>query len=266
MKQKSGIKSSLCYVMLLLCLCAATSCVNTKKVTYFQNMSLANQSVIDSVAKYTEPVIQNNDILSVTINTVDPETSAIASQSSVQMGGGTSSNLGREEINGFMVNKNGEIQLSVIGKVKVAGLTTFQAQELIETRATRYLQKPIVNVRFANFRVSVIGEVSKPASYSVANEKATILDVISLAGDLTIYGKRENISVIRDVNGKKTVGRLNLNSTSLFASPYYYLKQNDVIYVEPNKAKVLSLNSAARTTVAVAISAISTIVLIITRL
>lgn len=259
-------KKSLTYVAFVFCLFTASSCVNTKKVTYFQNLSMADQSVIDSVARFNEPVIQNNDLLSVTINTVDPESASVVNQSSTQMGGGTSSNLAREEITGFMVDRNGDIRLSIVGKVHVAGLTTFQARELIEEKAKRYLQEPSVNVRFANFRVSVIGEVAKPASYTVANEKASVLDVLSLAGDLTIYGKRDNITVIRDAGGKKTVGRLNLNSVDIFSSPFFYLKQNDVIYVEPNKARVLSLNSAARTTIVAVIGAISTIVLILTRI
>ena len=251
---------------ILCCLFLTSSCVSTKNVTYFQNLSNADQSVIDSVAKFSEPIIQPNDILSIEIKTIDPESAEIVNQSSTQAAVGTATNISRSEVSGFMVDKNGEIELSLIGNLKVAGLTSFEAKQLIKEKATRYLQNPTVSVRFANFKVSVLGEVARPAAYSVGNEKATILDVLSLAGDLTLYGKRENITVIRDAGGKKVVGRLNLNSVDLFKSPYYYLKQNDVVYVEPNKAKVLSLNSTTRTTVAVIISALSTVVLIITRL
>jgi polysaccharide export outer membrane protein len=241
-----------------------SSCVSTKNVTYFQNLSTEQKSVMESVAKFTEPIIQSDDILAISINTIDAQSSSTVNQAGAVLGSGN--NSGREPVNGYLVDKNGEVELSLIGKVKVAGLTTYDAKELIRKRASQDLKNPNVSVRFANFKISILGEVSRPAAYTVPNEKVSVLDALSLAGDLTIYGKRENILVIRDNNGKKEFGRLNLNSTDTFNSPFYYLKQNDVVYVEPNKSRVVSLNAATRTTVAVAISAISTIVLIITRL
>lgn len=222
---------------------------------------------MESVATFTEPVIQADDILSISINTIDPQSSAVVNQAAAVVGSGLAANSPREQpISGYLVDKNGEVELSLIGMVKVAGLTTFQAKELIRAEASKNLKNPNVVVRFANFKVSILGEVNRPAAYTLPNEKVSVLDALSLAGDLTIYGKRENVLVIRDNNGKKEFGRLNLNSTDTFTSPYYYLKQNDVLYVEPIKAKVVSVNAATRTTIAVAISAISTIVLIFTRL
>lgn len=243
-----------------------SSCVSTKNVTYFQNMSLNERSNLDSVAIFVEPTIQTDDILAINIITADPQSVAVINQATTLQAIGTSTSPSRQEITGFPVDKNGDVELAMIGKVHVAGLTTYQAKELIRGRVSKDFKDPNVNVRFANFKVSVLGEVNRPASYSLPNEKVSILDVLSLAGDLTLYGKRENITVIRDNNGKKEFGRMNLNSTDIFASPFYYLRQNDVIYVEPNKAKVVSLNTAARTTAAVALSAISTIVLIFTRI
>jgi len=242
------------------------SCVGTKKVTYLQNLSSAERSVIDSVAAFTEPVIQTDDILAISINTNDPQSSAVVNQASSLQSVGASSNISRQEISGFLVDKNGEVELTRLGKIKVRGLTTYQAKELVRSIAAKDFKNPAVSVRFANFKVSVLGEVNRPAAYNLPNEKVSILDVLTLAGDLTLYGKRENIAVIREMNGRKEVGRLNLNSVDIFQSPFYYMKQNDVVYVEPNKAKVISLNSAARTTFAVAISALSTLVLIFTRL
>jgi len=235
-----------------------TGCVGSKNVTYFQNLSQNKTSQLGTVAQFTEPTIQPDDILSITIHTTDPESDAILNQSNTPTGVGSTS--------GFLVDKNGEIKLTKLGTIKVGGLTTFQARAAITSLASKELKDPNVSVRFANFKISVLGEVNKPAAYSVPNEKVTILDVLSLAGDLTIYGKRENVTVIRDVNGKKEFGRLNLNDIDIFSSPYYYLKQNDVVYVEPNKARVVTLNSSARATFAVVLSAISTLVLIFIRL
>lgn len=245
-----------------------SSCISRRNVTYLENVSSANRSVLEQVATFTEPVIQPDDILAVSINTIDPTSAAVVNQAgtTISVTSSSGSNNGREQVSGYLVDKNGEIELSLIGKVKVAGLTTFQAKELIRDKASRDLKNPNVTVRFANFKVSVLGEVNRPTVYSLPNEKVSILDVLSLAGDLTIFGRRDNIMVIRDVNGKKEFARLNLNTTDIFKSPYYFLKQNDVVYVEPNKAKVLQLNNSTRTTAALIISALSTIVLIYTRL
>jgi polysaccharide export outer membrane protein len=242
-----------------------SSCISSKNVTYFQNVSTEKRSVLESVAKFTEPVIQSDDILSISINTIDPQSASVVNQAGTVLGSGNAS-YSREPINGYLVDKNGEVELSLIGKVKVAGLTTFDARELIRKKASRDLKDPNVTVRFANFKVSVLGEVGRPASYTLPNERVSVLDALSMAGDLTIYGKRENILVIRDTNGRKEFGRLNLNSTDTFNSPFYYLKQNDVVYVEPNKSRVTALNAPTRTTVALIVSALGTFVLIFTRL
>jgi polysaccharide export outer membrane protein len=245
-----------------------TSCVNTKKVTYFQNLSSAKRSEMESVAKFTEPIIQSDDILAISINTIDAQSSEIVNQAGTMVNSSTNSSTGssRQPLNGYLVDKNGEVELSLIGNVKVAGLTTFQARELIRKEASKNLKSPNVTVRFANFKISVLGEVNRPSAYTVPNEKVSVLDALSLAGDLTIYGKRENILVIRDNNGTKEFGRLDLNSTDTFTNPFYYLKQNDVVYVEPNSARASTVNGATRTTIALALSALSTIVLVITRL
>lgn len=243
-----------------------SSCISSKNVTYFENLSSAKRSGMESVATFTEPIIQPDDILAVSINTIDPTSAGIVNQAGTTISVNSSTGNGREQLSGYLVDKNGEIELSLIGRVKVAGLTTFAAKDLIRERASRDLKNPNVTVRFANFKVSVLGEVNRPTAYTVPNEKVSILDVLSLAGDLTVFGRRDNILVIRDLNGKKEFGRLNLNSTDVFNSPYYFLKQNDVVYVEPNKAKVIALNNSTRTVAALVISALSTLVLIYTRL
>ena len=246
------------------------SCTTTKNVPYFQDISLASQSELTNTAKFTEPIIQSDDILSISIFTIDPTTNMIVNQvgsQAISSSSGSSSSIGATSPTaGFLVDKNGEIDLSVIGKVKVRGLTTFQARDLIKDSAAVVYKNPNVQVRFANFKVTVLGEVNRPASYVVPNEKVSVLDALGLAGDLTIFGRRENVTLIRDNNGKKEFARLNLNSKEIFNSPYYYLKQNDVLYVEPNKGKAASLNQFRTQTFAVIGTALSVLIVLISRL
>lgn len=245
-----------------------SSCVNTRNVPYFQDISLADKSVMESTVVYTDPKIQPDDILSVSVFTIDPQTTAVVNQVSTSqaLGASSASSIGQQQISGYLVDKNGEIELAVIGKIKLAGLTTFEARDLIREKVAKLYNQPSVQVRFANFKVTVLGEVVRPAAYTLPNEKVSVLDALGLAGDLTIYGKRENILLIRDNNGKKEFARFSLNSGNLFNSPYFYLKQNDVIYVEPNKARVAANNAARTQTFAIIGSTISLLIILITRL
>ncbi|WP_256003300.1 polysaccharide biosynthesis/export family protein [Pedobacter deserti] len=246
------------------------SCGSTKNVPYFQDVSLDAQSELSNTAKFTEPVIQADDILSVSIFTIDPATGMIVNQVASQVmgtqGNAASTQNATPSTSGFIVDKNGEIELSLLGKMKVAGLTTFQAKDLIRNRASNSYQNPNVQVRFANFKITILGEVTKPASYIIPNEKVSILDALGLAGDLTIYGRRENVILIRDIDGKKEFARINLNSKDIFTSPYYYLRQNDVIYVEPNKGKAATLNQARTQTIALIGTALTVVAALVARL
>ncbi len=256
------------YILAACFLGLITSCVNTKNVPYFQDISLANKSIMDSTSLYTDPKIQPDDILSITIFTIDPQTTAIINQATTSqaLGASSASTIGSQQISGYLVDKNGEVELAVIGKIKLSGLTTYEARDLIRERVEKLYNQPSVQVRFANFKVTVLGEVARPAAYTLPNEKVSVLDAIGLAGDLTIYGKRENILLIRDNNGKKEFARFDMNSSKLFNSPYYYLKQNDVIYVEPNKARVAANNASRTQTLAILGSALSVLIILITRL
>ena len=244
------------------------SCVSNKKIAYFQDISTVDRANLENAAKFTEPLIQNDDILSINVFTLNPQSGAIINQASATpiLGGSVNNSSSNQQISGFLVDKNGEIELSLVGKVKVAGLTTYEARELVRQKVSTIYEKPNVQLRFANFKVSVLGEVNAPSTYNLPNEKVTIMDVLSLAGDLTIYGKRDNILIVRDNNGKKEYARLNLNSSEIFNSPFYYLRQNDVVYVEPNKRKVSASNSAQIQTISVIASVLSVIVLAITNL
>lgn len=243
---------------------AFSSCVSNKKIAYFQDIQSIKSANLDSATVFVEPIIQPDDILSINIFTLNPQSGAIVNQAaaSPSLGGNTNMSVTTQNT-GFLVDKNGEIELSLVGKLKVAGLTTYQARELIRDKVADIYKKPNVQLRFANFKVSVLGEVNAPSAYTLPNEKVSILDALSLAGDLTIYGRRENVLIVRDNNGKKEFARLNLNSSNIFNSPFYYLKQNDVVYVEPNKRKVSATNSAQLQTIGVIASVISVIVLAI---
>lgn len=265
MSNKNNVIKGLRYLIFSAVVALTTSCVSNKKIAYFQDIQSIKQAKLDSAAIFTEPVIQSDDILSINIFTLNPQSGAIVNQaaSNTVLGGGANTAVAAQQVSGFLVDRNGDVELSLIGKVKVAGLTTYQARELIREKAAAVYKEPNVQLRFANFKVSVLGEVNSPSAYTLPNEKVSILDALSLAGDLTIYGRRDNILIVRDNNGKKEFVRLDLNSSKVFNSPFYYLKQNDVVYVEPNKRKVSASNSAQVQTIGVIASVISVIVLAI---
>lgn len=244
-------------------LLSLSSCVVTKKSVYFNDLPLDSTTAV-SLAEFNEPVIQSDDILSITIQTVDVDATAAVNQvSTVQaVGASSASSVGNQVIRGFLVDKDGNVAIPMLGNIKVSGLTTYEARQLIAEHASKFFKDPTVQVRFANFKITIIGEVERPATYTVPNEKVTLLDAIGLAGDLTIYGKRENVMLIRDnPNGEKEFIRFNLNSYDTFKSPYFYLQQNDVIYVEPGKGKIAANNAARVQTISI-ISALASLMIV----
>lgn len=255
-------------ILALLAILILPSCVVTKKSVYFTDLPDTAKLREVVPAEFKDPVIQPDDILSITVQTIDPTTTAAVNQVSNMpvIGASSATPTGSQMVTGFLVDKNGNVTMPMLGSMKLSGLTTFQARELIQQRASTFFKEPTVQVRFANYKITVIGEVTKPATYTVPNEKVTLLDAIGLAGDLTIYGKRENVLLVRDNAGKKEFVRFNLNSSDVFKSPYFYLKQNDVIYVEPGKGKVAANNVARTQTIAILGSVLSVLVVLFTRI
>jgi len=246
-----------------------TSCGSTKNVPYFKDVSLEDQSNLSNTAVFKDPTIQPNDIISISVFTIDPITSMVVNQvgsQAINANNSLAAQTATLPTTGFLVDKDGEVSLSVIGKVKIAGLTTFEARKLITEKAAIVFKDPNVQVGYANFKITVLGEVLRPAAYTIPNEKVSVLDALGLAGDMTVYGKRENVLLIRDVNGEKQFARLNLNSKELFTSPYFYLKQNDVLYIEPNKGKAASLNAARTQTLAIIGTALTVLITLISRI
>ena len=241
------------------------SCASTRNVPYFENISDTTKESTVANASYNDPVIIPDDILSITIVTIDPTTSAPVNQAA-NVPVSASSTSPTTLVPGLLVDKDGNISLPIIGTVKVAGLTTFQAKALIKQKASQYFKDPDVQLRFTNFKITVLSEVAHPSSFIMPNEKITVLDAIGMAGDLTIYGRRENIMVIRDNNGKRELARLNLNSADLFDSPYFYLKQNDVVYVEPNRSKIVQADASQTRIITIAASITAALLVLLIRI
>lgn len=217
-----------------------SSCGAPKNKIYFADLDSTRVSQLN-IPEFKEPLIQTDDILSITVQTIDVTASAALNQSPVlsgMPGGGTS-------MGGFLVDKSGNVEMPILGVLKLAGLTSTQAKEVVRERAAKFYKDPTVQIRFANYKITILGEVTRPASYNLPNEKVTILDAISMAGDLTVYGKRENVLLMRQNGDKKDIIRLNLASSKVLSSPYFYLKQNDVLYVEATPAK-FSVNNGPR--------------------
>jgi len=241
------------------------SCVSTKETVYFGNIPGDDPSV--KLPEYQEPTVQIDDILYITIQTVDGGiTSPINRMSAGASDAGNPAPVTGNTPNGYLVDEQGKITLPMLGSLSVVGLTTSAVRELIRKEASKYFKDPTVQVRFANFKITVIGEVSRPATYTVPNEKVTLIDAIGMAGDLTIYGKRQTVLLIRDKGNEKEFVRFNLNDYSTFTSPYFYLKQNDVVYVEPTRSRANVNNAATFQIISLALSALSVITLAITRL
>ena len=245
MKKLSFFAFAMLAVLLL------SSCGSSKNVAYIQNSDSINYE--QSRFLY-DARIMPKDQLTISVNTVDPEVSApynLLLQNSYTQGSSVSSGRGGT-LMPYLVDNDGYINFPVIGRLHVSGLTKSECENLIMEKIRRYMaedQNPVVTVRMSSYSISVLGEVARPGSFQVSREKITILEALAQAGDLTIYGVRDRVKLIReDASGKKEVHTLNLNDANLLNSPYYYLQQNDVVYVEPNNVKAQNSKVGQTTT------------------
>lgn len=215
-----------------------TSCGTVKDIAYFQNKVVNEPEAID---KHAGIVIQPKDMLSIVVSSRNPELVAMFNLPviSYQAGSEVVSSGYNQRLMGYVVDNAGIIDFPVLGLIQVSGLTRWELSELIKNKLLKdgLLTDAVVTVEFMNFKVSVIGEVNAPGTYTVEGDKVTILQAISLARDLTIFGLRENVLVIRERDGERTIYEVNLCDVSLFKSPAYYLQQNDVVYVQPSEVK-----------------------------
>lgn len=220
----------------LLAMALLTACAESRKVAYLQNVETA---MVDTLLRATlsEAVFTPGDILTITVTSSTPKAVAVFNNLSPSDEGRQSS---PPQSPTYLVDSNGEINFPLVGKLQVAGLTRSEAELLIANAIyPRYItEKPSVSIHIDNFKISVMGEVKNPGIYPVPGERISVLEAIAMAGDLTITGRRDNVMLIRRLgDGSQQISRLNLNDASLLSSPHYYLQQNDVIYIEPNKSK-----------------------------
>lgn len=257
---------------MIACCLILSSCASYRNIPYFKDLPDSNYVYRNGVqvpaAAYEDVKIQPNDILNITIQTVDPDMNGVLGSAGIN----TSNTIpagnrkdNKEGISGYLVDHEGFIELPVAGKIKVGGLSTAQARKAIREKAQKYYREPVVNVRIMNFKVTVLGEVTMPGTYLINGEKATILDALGQAGDMSIFGKRNNVILSREENGKQKMVRFNMNSTDIFTSPYFYLRQGDVIYVQPGKGKAAANDAALMRTYTIITSTLSLLVIILTR-
>ncbi|MDW5289377.1 polysaccharide biosynthesis/export family protein [Formosa sp. PL04] len=231
---QSAIKIILLPVIVLI----LTSCgVSRESIVYFQDEPVKGHSELSDFEIKFKP----DDLLTIDVSAIDPEaarpfnlpavsyntTSVISAQGTLKM-------------QTYLIDKNGNIEFPVLGTIKLGGLSRSEANYFLKGTLEEYLKDPIVNIRLANFTITILGEVNKPGTYNLQNETVSLTEALGLAGDLTIYGKRDNVFLIREINGENRYYKFDLTSINVMNSPYFFLTQNDVIYVEPNKAKIRS--------------------------
>lgn len=250
----------------ILSILLTTSCVSRKKIAYFQNMEELKAEADDSEASLK---IKTNDLLTITISAanmeaVQPFNLPITSAPRTGLGD-TASVSGNLQLQSYLVDSDGNIEFPVLGTVHVAGLTRQGLVEKLKKEIAVYVQDPIVNIKLINFQVTILGEVNRPGTYTVPDERLSLTKALGLAGDLTIYGRRDNVMILRETGDTKEYKTIDLTKSDFLNSPYYYLQQNDVVYVEPNSAQMqgASYNRNASVYISIASVLISLIIVII---
>ena len=238
-----------------------SGCTSYKKVPYMQDPETVN-AYGKEIPLY-DAKIMPKDLLSITVSTSDPQAAApfnLTIQTNTTASQGIQYTTSQAAIQQYLVNNQGEIDFPVLGKIKIGGLTKNEAESMIREKLQPYLKEtPIVTVRMANYKISVLGEVKSPGTFTVSNEKVNVLEALAMAGDMTIYGVRDNVKLIReDAQGKREIIMLDLTKSDLVLSPYFYLQQNDILYVTPNKT--VAKNSSIGNATTIAISATSILV------
>ena len=224
----------------------AVSCVTQKQMTYMRDAEAAKaDSLNPQFASQTEAIIRNGDALTVFITALDKEAVTPYNLPTVVYATpGSNSVQTTPMLQYYVVDEEGNIELPVLGPIHVAGLKRTEAAQAIKTRLEAQVLNPLVQVELVNAKVSVLGEVVQPRQVPMTSGRLTILEALAAAGDMTPYGRRDNVLVTREVNGKIEMARIDLRSADLMTSPYYYLQQNDVVYVSPNKVRAISSTNA----------------------
>jgi len=250
-KRIFGILLSLFIIIVLFC----TSCASKRDMVYFQPDSVE----LNTMYELNAPKLQPGDILAISVTADDVRATIPFNQISPYNTGTLQST--NPFIPTYAIDANGEIDFPKVGKIKLSGKTRTQAMDLLRQEVGKYIVDPGISMVVRNFRVTVLGEVTRPGTFTIENDRLTIMEALGLAGDLTIYGRRKNVLIIREQDGKKQEYRLDLTKRETINSPAYYLTQNDVVYVEPNGARIQ--NSKYTTTASLFVSVTSLIVTVI---
>lgn len=261
----------------LLSVSLLTSCASTKHIAYFQNISDGVRDTTEVISNEpASPVIQPDDILLINVNGDNPAAALPFNQGSTSFNaptliGATSTTesvYGRAADTrlGYLVDENGAINFPILGHLVLMNMTLIQAQDTLQRLLLSYLKGPLVNIRFLNYKITVLGEVAHPGTYTIPNQQINLLQALGLAGDMTIFGKRVNVLVIREKGGKREYGRINMNDgKSVFNSPFYHLKQNDVVIVQPRKSKLWNTDQATLRNVSIMATILSAVSILVTR-
>jgi polysaccharide export outer membrane protein len=263
------IKSLLCWIPIAVLMFLLGACGSTRKLQYMQG---AFDTARLSTFTVPPPVIQKGDLLSIIVFSDNPAATALYNQSVIvatsgatgSVTTGTASSIPSATGTGYLVDDEGYIQFQGIGKLHIDGLTKSQLTDLLNSKLKEFLQNPYYNIRFLNYKITLVGDVAKPGVYSIPSERVNLLEAIGLAGDLNITARRDNVLVIREQNGKREFGRIDLTKPDIFNSPFYQLQQNDMIYVDLNKTKAATSDQTALRNISIATSIISTIAILIT--
>lgn len=249
------------FLFLLIVLSLVTSCASRKELVYFQ----PDSTMLKTIFELNSPKLQPGDILAISVTADDVKVTEPFNQVSPYNNSGTLQNT-NPFIPTYAIDVNGEIDFPRIGKIHLSGKTRTEAMDVIRKEVSKFIINPGISMEIRNFRVTVLGEVKNPGTFPVNNDRITILEALGMAGDLTINGVRQNILVIREQNGKKEEFRVDLTKKEALNSPIYYLAQNDVIYVEPNGAKIQSSKYTQNTSIFVSIaSVVITVISVLTR-
>jgi polysaccharide export outer membrane protein len=263
--------------------CTLISCTNTRHLTYMQgSFDTTKLSKVD----YPEPVIRRGDILSIVIYSDNPAATAIFNQMQLggsgnpgTGGGGTTtggstgqpvssstggSSGGSSGSGGYLVDESGNIEFYQLGVIHVDSITRSQLKDTLDTRLKPYLQNPYCTIRFLNYRFTMLGEISHPGVFNMPGEHLNLLEALGLGGDLTFYGRRDNVLVIRQNEDKREFARLDLTKPDVIASPYFTIQPNDIIYIEANKKKVVASDQTTLRNISIATSVISTLAILYT--
>lgn len=251
-------------IIILITLVLLSSCSSRRDIIYFQDEMIT--SAIENKNLDFELLFKTDDLLTINVSALDPDVARPFNLSAVSYSTSVIDARGPLSMQTYMVDAKGNIEFPVLGTIKLGGLSRSEANLLLKEKLTEYIKDPIVNIRLANFTITVLGEVNRPGTYTINDEKISLTEALGFAGDLTIFGNRKSVFLIRELEGEKRFAKFDLTSINVVNHPNYYLIQNDVIYVEPNNARIRSASFSQNNTVIIsAVGLLATIVAILIR-